>query len=74
MFPHNWFCNPDSGAQSIQSARLSLQSSELTPPAPSLASECYPPPPFDPKGDTLAIGKEGLGGANSDEGTDTLGL
>jgi hypothetical protein len=31
------------GPQSIQSARLSLQSSELAPLAPSPASECCPP-------------------------------
>jgi hypothetical protein len=50
-----------SHAQSIQSDRLSLQSSELAPPAPLQ------------EGDTLAC--EGGGeGANSDEGTDTLVL
>jgi hypothetical protein len=54
--------------QSIQSARLSLLSSELAPPAPSLASECCPPP-FGSGGDTLVCGRGGAG-ANSDEGTE----
>jgi hypothetical protein len=57
-------------AQSIQSARLSVQSSELGSPTPSSASGgCTPPPP----GDTLDWG-EGVVGPNSDEGTDTLVL
>jgi hypothetical protein len=57
-------------AQSIQSVKLSLQSSELAPPAPSFASECCPPLGFK-VGGTLAC-RIGGGGANSDEGTDTL--
>jgi hypothetical protein len=40
---------------------------------PSLASERYPPPPLIPWG-KHSLGEEGLGGANSDEGTDTLVL
>ncbi len=52
--------------QSRQSAKLSLQSSERLPPAPS--------PPLFPRGwETLACGRGG-GGANSDEGRDTLAL
>ncbi len=39
---------------------LSLQSSELAPPAPSLPSECCPPPPlWFRRGDTLACGRVG---------------
>jgi hypothetical protein len=55
-------------AQSTQSARLSLQSSELALPAFSLVNECCPHPKG---GDTLACGR-GRGGPNSDEGIDTL--
>jgi hypothetical protein len=44
--------------QSIQSARLSVQSSELGPTTPSSPGECCPPPPLE--GDTLAFG-EGVG-------------
>jgi hypothetical protein len=50
------------------SARLSHQSSEFAPPAPSPASECCPP--WFQGGDTLAWGRGG-GGVNSGEGTDT---
>ncbi len=59
-------------AQSVKSARLSLQSSEmgLTPPP----SECAPPPPPMFPGGTHSLAGEGAGGANSDEGTDTLGI
>jgi len=49
-----------------QSARLSLQSFELAPPAPSPASECCLPPWFRRGGQTRLREK----GANSDEGTD----
>jgi hypothetical protein len=57
----------------IQSARVSLQSSELAPPAPSPgAGECAPPPfkrvlpsPLDPRG-------RGRGEPMSYEETDTL--
>ncbi len=61
-------------AQSRQSARLSLQSSEPHG-SPRPLTRKLPPPPFGSKGgDTLAWGKELVGGANSDEGTDTLVL
>jgi hypothetical protein len=46
-----------SSAQSIQSARLSLQSSELAPPTPLPASECCPPSLWFQEGDTLACGR-----------------
>jgi hypothetical protein len=62
--------------QSIQSARLSLRSSELALPAPSSAGELLgvaPPPPLAPRGEgTHSLEGEGVGGANSDEKTDTL--
>jgi hypothetical protein len=54
--------------KSIQSARLSLQSSESAPLAPSPARECCPPP-FGTRGDNTRLrGKGGGGGFNSDEG------
>jgi hypothetical protein len=49
---------------SIQSARLSLQSSELAPPVTSPASEYYPP---GFKGEIHSLAGEG-----ADEATDTL--
>jgi hypothetical protein len=58
----------------IQSARLSLQSSELALPAPSPASKCCPSPFWFQGGGTHSLAGEGAGGANSDEGTDTLVL
>jgi hypothetical protein len=54
-----------------KSDRLSLQSSALGPPSPSPAGKCSPPP-FGSGGDTLA--GAGVGGPNSDEGTDTVVL
>ncbi len=66
-------------AQSRQSARLFLQTSELGPPhTPSSRWVCTPPP-LVPGGGTLACGRGGGGGPNSDEGTDdvvpgTLGI
>ncbi len=54
--------------QSRQSARHSLQSSELSPPAPNTFKRVLPPPFF------CSRGGEGAGGANSDEETDTLVL
>ncbi len=58
--------------QSIQSARFSVQSSELGPPLTH--KRVLPPPPLGLRGrDTLPCG-EGGGGPNSDEGTDTLVL
>jgi len=59
---------------SPQSARLSLQSSELALPAPSAASKCCPPPHWFRGGGTHSLAGEGAGRANSDEGTDTLVL
>ncbi len=54
---------------------LSSRQNCMAPPAHSHASESCPRPPFGSKGgDTLAWGKEVVGGANSDEGTDTLVL
>jgi hypothetical protein len=62
------------GHQSIQSARLSFQSSELGPPAPTRKGMLLPPPFGSKGGDTLACGM-GVGrGSNSDEGTDTVVL
>jgi hypothetical protein len=51
--------------------RLSLQSSEL---APSPASECCPPLVPGSRGGGQTRSREGAGGANSGEGTDTLVL
>jgi hypothetical protein len=59
--------------QSIQSARLSLQLSELAPPAPSPASE-FCPLHMGPMGEPHSLAGEGVGGPNSNEGTDTLVL
>jgi hypothetical protein len=56
-----WYKYPQTPYSQPIRARLSLQSSELAPPAHSPASECFP----------LAVGGGG-GGANSDEGTNTL--
>ncbi len=55
----------------MQSARLSVQSSELGPPNPSPAISVVPLPFGSKGGDTLACGG---GGPNSNEGTDTLVL
>ncbi len=54
--------------QSRQSARLSLQSSDLAPPPPHPQASVAPPP-LVPGGGTHQLGGEGAGGANSDEGT-----
>ncbi len=57
---------------SVQSARLSLQSSKIAPfRPPSHASECCLTP-FGSGGGTHSLAGEGAGGANSDEGTETL--
>jgi hypothetical protein len=56
-----------------ESARLSLQSSELAPPAPSPAGEGSHPP-GSRGGGTHSLAGEGEGGADLDEGTDTLVL
>ncbi len=58
-------------AQSIQSARISFQSSELGHP-PSHPQGIVAPPPLGPRGETHSLGGEGAGRTNSDEGTDTL--
>jgi hypothetical protein len=60
-------------ALGIQSTRLSFQSSELDTPTPSPPRECALPP-FGSKGETHSLAGEGVGGPNSDEGTDTLVL
>jgi hypothetical protein len=56
---------------SPQSTRGSVPSSELATPAPSPISECCPPCLVP--GGTHSFAGEGTGGANSDEGTNTLG-
>ncbi len=57
---------------SRQSAMLSLQSSELGPPAPSPEGECCPPPLVP--GGAHSLAGEGVGGPTSDEGTGTVEL
>jgi hypothetical protein len=57
-------------AQSRQRARLLLQSSELAPLTPR---RCVLPP-LVPEGGHTRLRERGLGGPNSDEGTDTLVL
>jgi hypothetical protein len=47
--------------QRIQSARISIQPSELGPPRPSPARECMLPPPGSKGGETLAGGVGGGG-------------
>jgi hypothetical protein len=59
-----WCTDPE-----IQSARLSLQTSELAPTSP--ATECCPPLGSRGGGTHLLAG-EGAGKASWDEGTDTL--
>jgi hypothetical protein len=59
----------------MQSARLSLQSSILAPPAMPphpLASESVAPLSLVPRGRTHSLAGEGAVGANSEEETDTL--
>ncbi len=65
---HTPLCFTGIRPQSIQSARLSFQSS---PPPP--ARECCSPP-LGPRGETHSLAGWGGGGDNSDEGTDTLAL
>ncbi len=59
------------GAQSRQSARLFLQSSELGTPTPSPSVKCAPW--FGGQGHTR-LREPGEGGPNSDEGTDNVVL
>jgi hypothetical protein len=62
----------DHQLQNRQSARLSLPSSELTPPPPHPQASV---PPFGSRGGHTRLRERGAGGGgNSDEGTDTLVL
>jgi hypothetical protein len=57
----------------IQEPIPSYQSSDwLPPPHHLIASIAPPPPPFGSRGGEHSLAVEGAGGANSDEGTDTL--
>jgi hypothetical protein len=60
-------------AQSRQSARLSLQSSEFGPAIPLPADQCCPPPTLV-SGGKHSLAGEGVYGPNSNEGTDTVVL
>ncbi len=65
------------GVQSRQSARLSLQSSELAPPAPSPAGECCPHPSLAPRGGgTHSLAGRGGGSqfGRRDRHSGTLGI
>jgi hypothetical protein len=55
-------------SESTQSARVSLQSSELASPAPSPTSECRCRSPLWFQEGTHSLGVEGTEGANSDKG------
>jgi hypothetical protein len=63
----------DSPAKCRQSARLFLQSSELRHPHPLTRRRVCSPLLWFRRGYTLTAG-EGVGGPNSDEGTDTVVL
>ncbi len=54
---------------SVQSARLSLQSSKIAPFRPPHPQASVAPLPLVPGGGTHSLAGEGAGGANSDEGT-----
>jgi hypothetical protein len=56
-------------AQNRQSARLSLQSSELAPSPRYPQASVAPPPPYAPRGGAYSLAVEGAGGANPDEET-----
>jgi hypothetical protein len=43
-------------------------------PPPATARECCSSPTLDPRGETHSVAGKGVGGTNSDEGTDTLVL
>ncbi len=62
----------EGGSQSGQSAKLFLQSSELGLPQPLTRRRSCPP--FGWGGGTHALASGGVGGPNSDEGTDTVVL
>jgi hypothetical protein len=66
-------CMVVTSAQSIQSVRLSLQSSELAPLRPLTSKQVLPSPPLVPGG-THSLSGKGAEGANADDGTDTLVL
>jgi hypothetical protein len=68
---HSYTTIPDKSCG--QSTRLSLQSSELAPPAPSPAGECVPRPHWFQGEKAHSLAGEGVGRANSDEATDILG-
>jgi hypothetical protein len=59
-------------AQRIQSARLSVQSSELGPPLTHMI--VLLPPNLGPRGETHLLARERVGEPNSDDDTDTLVL
>ncbi len=61
-------------AQSIQSARLYVHSSELGPTTPLTRKGVLILPLLGRRGETHSLAGEGIGGPNSDEGTDTLVL
>ncbi len=73
---HLWGGGGGLRAQSRQSARIFLQSSELGTPHPLTRRRVCPPPPYFVPwggGDTLACGRgDGEGGSNSYEETDTV--
>jgi hypothetical protein len=60
-------------AQSRQIASHFLQSYELGRPHPLTSRRVCAPPPLGPRG-TRSLAVEGVGGPNSDEGTDTVVL
>jgi hypothetical protein len=64
-----FYCTMQS--QSIQSSWYSVQSSELGPPIPAPAASVAPPLLVQ-GGATHSLGREGVGGPDSDEGTETL--
>ncbi len=68
--PGTWECH----TLSIQSARLSFQSSELGPP-PLTRKGVLLIPPLGPRGKAHSLARVGVGGVGcSDEGTDTVVL
>jgi hypothetical protein len=55
-------------SQGIQSARLSIRSSELGPPTPLTRKSVLVPPPFWVQGGTHSLAGEGVRGPSSDDG------